>query len=168
MRLFAVTVCAMLATLWLGSNRVVAQTTCFTVVVIDAKGGISQPGPVPCESGKRIRWKVHNLSTEEVVVSFVNFKKGTDDVEGPPDPLTEAVPPVNVKAGDDEETKKIKLKDPAQFGGVTVRYTYDIKVAKPTGEDLDMLDPDLEVTPPPGGIKGGRGRGRGGRNGGSN
>jgi hypothetical protein len=156
--------------LLIGAFAQPASAQCLTIVVIDTAGKISpKPSTLLCHPEERVLWVVVNNYTENVKVLFDKFEiRGTATAAVP---LDVANHPMTVTKGDVEVSKNVKVKKKADFGGTTLPwggFKYAITVTQVGGGNpqLDYLDPDLDVTPPPTVAPPpgqGRGRGRGGR-----
>jgi hypothetical protein len=150
--------------------RPVSAQQCLTIVTVDTTGKLSPtPSTLPCHPEDRVLWVVVNNYTENVKVLFDNFQiRGTTTAAAP---LGASSHSMTVTKGDVEVSKGVKVKKNGDFGGTTLPwggFKYAITLTQVGGSNpqLDYLDPDLDVTPPPTVVPPqGRGRGRGGRGG---
>ena len=125
----------------------VAQT-CEGTITIDAAGTIQDPGPIKCEAGKSVRWRVVNNTDRNLAVSARDFTP--KDSGAPKQPSNEARKDVNVNRKNSATSTGFRIKDKGDFSKLPVTYKYTITARdRTTGQALTPLDPDLEVTPPP-------------------
>lgn len=121
---------------------------CEGTITIDAAGTIQDPGPIKCDAGKNVRWRVVNNTDRNLAVSMLDFTP--KDAGAPKQPSNEAKKDVNVDRKNAATSSRFKIKDKGAFPKLPVTYKYTITAKDRTnGQSLKALDPDLEVTPPP-------------------
>jgi len=142
---------------------------CLTIVTIDNSGKVVRdPVTLACHPDDRVMWVVVNDYSKNIKVTFDKFEiRGTNTSA---DPLGVASHPMTIQAGRVEVSNNVKVKKKADFGTPALPwggFKYAITVHEVGGGNpqIDHLDPDLDVTPPPTIGPEGRGgrRGRGGR-----
>ena len=166
MRLSALTVVVLLGAL----VHAASAQTCLTIVRIDAVGKIDgKPQSMSCHPGDRVMWIVVNDDADNIKVTFDQFQiRGTATSA---DPLSVPSHPMTVSHGDIEVSKAVNVKGNGQFGSKALpwggfKYAITVNKVGNGNPQLDHLDPDLDVTPPPSPPAvppAGRGQGRGGR-----
>lgn len=148
----------------------VSAQSCLVLVTVDPSGKLNPaPSTLSCHPDDKVLWVVENNYAQNVKVLFDKFEiRGTSTVAAP---LNVSSHPMTVTKGDVDVSKTVKVKSKGNFGGVSLPYggfKYAITVTQVGGGNpqLDYLDPDLDVTPPPSVVPPqGRGQGRGGRGG---
>src|SRR5687767_11191222 len=112
---------------------------CESTITIDVAGTIQDPGPIKCDAGKNVRWRVVNNTNRNLAVSARDFT--TKDAGAPKQPSTAARKDVNVGRKSSAMSSRFKIKEKAAFPKLPVLYKYTITARdRSTGQSLKALD----------------------------
>jgi len=125
-------------------------TTCVALIHIDDKLTIDAGNaPMLCHPGDRVVWVVVNDNTKNVQVTFDTFKIRPNG--GDAEPISVPSHGMLVTKDDIDVSKSVRVKS-SGFGTAQLPwggFKYRIEVKEVGGGRTNVLDPDLDVTPPP-------------------